>query len=186
MKWHASPVQNSTSSSLWTYHTKPNACDAYMQVPYCKGVNASKDRASLCQQEEAQDRCCRSCNLCHPKIDTSSLVWYNQRSSLLRQQGEPVENMTDSIQPQQGAKQGIEPDQQRLVLSLRDQITPAACKDGKAAAHGNTPQSMECFKTCVGNPFWVPLCISVVFLTSMACLVKRSCRPKHQRPSHSY
>ena len=89
-----------------------------------------------------------------PQIDTSSLVWYNQRSSLLRQQGEQVENITDSIQSQQGA---IDPAQQTLVLSLLDQITPAAPKDRKAAACGNSPQSMEEFKTCIGNPFWVPL-----------------------------
>jgi len=180
MKWHVYSVHNSTSSCLWTYHAKPNVCCTYMQVPYCKGANASKDRASSCQQQEAQDRCRRSCNLSHPKIDTSSLVWYNQRSSLLRQQGEQVENITDSIQLQQGA---IDPAQQRLVLSLLEQITPAAPKDRKAAARGNSPQSMEEFKTCIGNPFWVPLCISVVFLTSMACLVKRSCRLKQQRPS---
>ncbi|KAL0051213.1 hypothetical protein WJX82_003840 [Trebouxia sp. C0006] len=44
-----------------------------------------------------------------------------------------------------------------LVLSLLDQLTPAAPKDRKAAACGNSPQSMEEFKTCIGNPFWVPL-----------------------------
>ncbi len=182
MKWHVYPVQSSTFSSLCTCHAKPNAHCTYMQVPYCKGVNASKDRASLCQQQDAQDSCRRSCNLCHPKTDTSSLVWYNQRSSLSRQQGEQVENITESVQAQQKAKQGIDSDQQTLVLSLLDQIITAASKDDKAAACGNTSQSMECFKTYVGNPFWVPLYISVVFLTSMACLVKRSCRPKHQRP----
>ena len=152
-----------------------------MQIPHCKGVNASKDRASLCQQQEAQDRCHRSCDLCHRKLDTSSLVWYNQRSSLLRKQGETVGNITESVQ----AQQGIDLDQQKLVLSLLDQITTAASKDGKAAARGNTPHCLECFKTCIGNPLWVPLCISVVFLTSMACLAKGSCRSKHQRPSHS-
>ena len=94
-----------------------------------------------------------------------------------------MENITESAQSQQGAKQGIDLDQQRLVLSLLDQITPAASIDGIAAARANTPQSM---KPCVGNPFWVPLSISVVFLISMACLVKRSCKLKQQRPSHSH
>ena len=152
-----------------------------MQVSYCKGVNTNKDRASLCQQQEAQDKCHRSCSLCHPKTDTSSLVWYNQRSSLLRQQGGQVENITESVQ----AQQGIDVDQQRLVLSLLNQTTTEASKDGKAAARGNTPHSMECFKTRMGNPLWVPLCTSVVFLTSMACLVKGCCRRKRQRASHS-
>ncbi|KAL0038780.1 hypothetical protein WJX79_007387 [Trebouxia sp. C0005] len=122
-------------------------------IPHCKGVNASKDRASLCQQQEAQDRCHRSCDLCHRKLDTSSLVWYNQRSSLLRKQGETVGNITESVQ----AQQGIDLDQQKLVLSLLDQITTAASKDGKAAARGNTPHCLECFKTCIGNPLWISL-----------------------------
>ncbi|KAA6419868.1 MAG: hypothetical protein FRX49_10231 [Trebouxia sp. A1-2] len=95
------------------------------KVSYCKGVNTNKDRASLCQQQEAQDKCHRSCSLCHPKTDTSSLVWYNQRSSLLRQQGGQVENITESVQ----AQQGIDVDQQRLVLSLLNQTTTEASKD---------------------------------------------------------
>ncbi|DBA84310.1 TPA: hypothetical protein ACH3X2_006364 [Trebouxia sp. C0005] len=98
-------------------------------VSYCKGVNTDKDRASLCQQQEAQDKCHRSCSLCHPKTDTSSLVWYNQRSSLLRQQGGQVENMTESVQ----AQQGFDVDQQRLVLSLLNQTTTEASKDGASA-----------------------------------------------------
>ena len=51
---------------------------AALQAPYCAKINGASDKASLCQQQEAQDSCRRSCDLCYPKTDSSSLVWYNQ------------------------------------------------------------------------------------------------------------
>ena len=53
-----------------------------MQVSYCAQLNAASDKTSTCQeQQQAQNSCRRSCGLCYDKVDSSSLVWYNQAKS---------------------------------------------------------------------------------------------------------
>ena len=55
---------------------------AVAQVPYCAQLRAASDTAATCQQQQqAKDSCRRSCGLCHDKVDSSSLVWYNQAKS---------------------------------------------------------------------------------------------------------
>ena len=56
---------------------------AIVQVSYCTQVRAAPDTALTCQQQQqAKDSCRRSCGLCYDKVDSSSLVWYNQAQSL--------------------------------------------------------------------------------------------------------
>lgn len=53
-----------------------------VQVSYCAQLNTALDKASTCQQQrKAQTSCRRSCGLCYDKVDSSSLVWYNQAES---------------------------------------------------------------------------------------------------------
>lgn len=56
---------------------------AVAQIPYCAQLLAASDTAVTCQQQQqAKDSCRRSCGLCYDKVDSSSLVWYNQAKSL--------------------------------------------------------------------------------------------------------
>lgn len=56
---------------------------AAVQVSYCAQLTAAPDLKLKCQQQQqAKDSCRRSCGLCYDKVDSSSLVWYNQAKSL--------------------------------------------------------------------------------------------------------
>ena len=56
---------------------------AAAQVSYCAQLTAASDTAVTCQQQQqAKDSCRRTCGLCYDKVDSSSLVWYNQAKSL--------------------------------------------------------------------------------------------------------
>lgn len=53
-----------------------------VQVSYCAQLNAASDKATTCQEQlQAQNSCRRSCGLCYERVDSSSLVWYNQAKS---------------------------------------------------------------------------------------------------------
>lgn len=51
---------------------------AAVQVAYCAQLNDASDKEVACQQQQAQDVCRRSCDLCRDNDGRSSLFWYNQ------------------------------------------------------------------------------------------------------------
>ena len=65
-----------------------------VQVTYCAQLNAASDKAVLCQQQEAQDSCRRSCDMCYAKADSSSLVWYNQHRHTMTPSSAPYPTPT--------------------------------------------------------------------------------------------
>ena len=48
------------------------------QALYCARIKDDSAQEMGCEEEEAQDRCRRTCGLCYDKLDSSSLLWYNQ------------------------------------------------------------------------------------------------------------
>ena len=82
---------------------------AAVQVPYCAQLRADPDTALNCrQQQQAQDSCRRTCGLCYDKVDSSSLVWYNQAKSLgstLALTPPPTPTLTPTLASSQNAPQ---------------------------------------------------------------------------------
>ena len=59
----------------------------------------------MCQQQQAQNSCRRSCELCHSKVDSSNLVWYNQNKGSSNQQTVVAyagENQSSNVTGQKG------------------------------------------------------------------------------------
>lgn len=69
---------------------------AAVQAPYCAQLDGASDRESFCQQQEAQDSCRRSCDMCYAKADSSSHSWYNQDRHSLTLYPTPSYNQTQA------------------------------------------------------------------------------------------
>lgn len=137
-----------------------------VQVTCCTQVDANADKATLCQQQEVQKMCRRTCDLCNTTRDTSSLLWYNQPSRRFQDQEDNLE-FQQAYQDNSHGKQ--------LHLTKLPEVEIGSVKGDKIRSSFNNEVAKH-----KNHTFVVLLCLSVALLTTATYIYLTRGRCEHR------